>query len=287
MVFNDGVLGRDLRPSPRAVRRAAEVVLVVALAAQCARLLWAVATPLDPVGEPAAAAPPRPFTPPPDLSALERFAPMTPAAPTLAVEAVPAAPPISGYRLLGVRASIGDGGSAIIAGPDGRQESYRPGRTVGPGVTLAAIGRDAVTLTGAGGSVRLELGEPSGGSAPPPPFAPLALPAQGPGLVPPTPPVATPAPTGTPAQLMSQLNLSPRQDGGRVSGYQVGARAAPLLLRQAGLRPGDVLLSVNGQALNPGQVDEIGANLAGVPEAEVRFQRNGQTLTTRIRTGAR
>jgi general secretion pathway protein C len=277
--ISEAIGGRDLRPSPRTVRRAVEVVLVVALAAQSARLLWAAVTPLDPVGEPAAAAPPRPFTPPPDLSALERFAPATGSAPLLAAEAVAAPPPptITGYALHGVRASIfGDGGAAIIAGPDGKQASYRPGQTVGPGVKLTAIGRDAVTLSGTGGSVRLEIGAPPVQAAAAP-AGPAPLPS--PGLILPGGPPEGAAPA---AQAMSQLGLSPRPQGG----FTVGAQGGPAL-QQAGLQPGDVLLSVNGQPLDPNRADQLTSGLAGMREAEVQFQRNGQTLTTRIQTGAR
>jgi general secretion pathway protein C len=66
----------------------------------------------------------------------------------------------------------------------------------------------------------------------------------------------------------------------------VGAQGGPAL-QQAGLQPGDVLLSVNGQPLDPNRADQLTSGLAGMREAEVQFQRNGQTLTTRIQTGAR
>ena len=278
MSFSEAIGGRGLRPSPQAVRRAVEVVLVVALAAQSARLLWTAVTPLDPVGEPAAAAPPRAFTPPPDLSALERFAPANPTGPVLATASTPppAAPAVTGYVLHGVRSSIfGDGGAAIIGAPDGKQASYRPGQTVGPGVKLAAIGRDVVTLSGPGGSVRLEIGaSPAAQAAPSPAPAPLPSP----GLILPSPPAAN---AGA-AQVMSQFDLSPRQQGG----YTVGPQGGPTL-QAAGIQPGDVLLSVNGQPLDPGRADQLTAGLAGAQEAQVQFQRNGQTLTTRIQAPAR
>jgi general secretion pathway protein C len=248
--FSDAISRRDLRPSPRTVRRAVEVVLVLALAAQSAR-----------------------------------FASTPTAVPVLAVGAAPepVAPAITGYALHGVRSSIfGDGGAAIIAGPDGKQASYRPGQTVGPGVKLAAIGRDAVTLSGAGGSVRLEIGAaPTAQTAGP--TAPAPLPS--PGLILPGGPQTTNAPAAADAgaaQVLSQLSLSPRQQGG----FTVGAQGGPAL-QQAGLRPGDVLLSVNGQPLDPARADQLAAGLAGARDAEVQFQRNGQTLTTRIQTGAR
>lgn len=181
------------RPDVVTVRRAVEIVLLLLLAAQGARLVWMAITPAGPLGEPVAAYTGAPAAPPVDMSVLERFAP-TPSLP-LAIAGTPstvvsAPPPIAGFRLQGVRGSIaGDGGSAIIAGPDGKQASYQRGDTVAPGVTLAAIGRDGITLSGAGGSVRLTLDTDA-----PPPALPPSAPALGFNLA--SPPVAT---TPTPA----------------------------------------------------------------------------------------
>lgn len=168
------------RPDAATVRRGVEGVLVLLLAAQTARLIWMLATPLEPLGEPVGARVQRPLSPPPDLSALEQFA--ASATPAIIVAAPPvieaAPPPIAGFRLHGVRASIsGDGGAAIISGPDGVQASYGRGDAVGPGVTLTAIGREAVTLSGAAGSVRLAIGaDAATAMAPPPSAAPLVGP---------------------------------------------------------------------------------------------------------------
>ena len=289
MNFSGATAGRDLRPSPRAVRRAVEVVLVLALAAQSARLLWALVTPLDPIGTPAAAPTARAFVPPPDLSVLERFAPVTPPTPLLAdgamaTPAAPVAPPITGYSLHGVRSSIfGDGGSAILSGPDGKQASYRPGQTVGPGVTLAAIGRDAVTLTGAGGSVRLEVGaapvQAAAAAAPAPPPSP--------GLILPQPP-PTAAPPGAGDAAASPQTPPPPSPGpqGERAGGAVGAQAGPAL-RRAGLGRGDVSPPVNGQPAGPDRADRLAAGLVGLRQAYVQLQRNDLTMITRTRTGAR
>ena len=172
---------------------------------------------------------------------------------------------------------FGDRGSAIISGPDGRQNSYRVGERVGPGVVLTAVGRDAATLSGSGGSARLEIGaaaSPATGPAPGPP-----APAPGPGLVLP------PAPVLQAPDLLGRTVLTPRRENGRVTGVTVQARGGPQGLQQAGLQPGDVLLSVNGRQLDsPERQSEIASELAGADGAEIRFERNGQIMTTRVRT---
>lgn len=264
-------------------------MLVVLLAAQTARLIWMIATPIGPLGEPVAPRTQAGFAAPADLSVLEQFqAPVGAVLPVMASVPVVTAPPaISGYRLHGVRASIGgDGGSAIISGPDGQQASYGPGQTLAPGVTLAALGRDSAVLSGPGGPVRLELG------AEPAPAQPPAAPA---GLASPVftaPPVASIGAGSGPAsaavnvsELMSQAVLQPRTQNGRMNGVTLSARGRAPTLQQAGLQPGDVLLSVNGRALDSAErQSEITRELATSAQAEIQFERNGRIMTTRIQS---
>lgn len=59
-----------------------------------------------------------------------------------------------------------------------------------------------------------------------------------------------------------------------------GAGAA---LSGAGLRPGDVLLSVNGvETTSGGRLAQAGEAMAS-GEAELRFERGGKTFTTKVR----
>lgn len=121
-----------------------EVVLVLLLAAQAARLAWVLLAP----GLPAAAPPPT--GPQADLTVLTRFNPFV----GDAAAAGPAATG-DGLRLYGVRAG-GDGqGSAIIGTPDGKQASYAVGETIAPGVTLRSVQSDHVVLSRGGASSRL------------------------------------------------------------------------------------------------------------------------------------
>ncbi|MBI1407009.1 MAG: type II secretion pathway protein C [Caulobacter sp.] len=123
---------------PDGARGLVEVLLVLALSAQAARLIWAIATPALP--------------PPPaavlqnqdDLTILTRFNPF------LGAEGPTGATSGDGLRLYGVRAAGAGAGSAIIGTADGRQASYLVGETVAPGVVLKAVESDHVVLVRGG-----------------------------------------------------------------------------------------------------------------------------------------
>jgi len=126
------------------VRSIIEVLLVLVLAAQAARLVWLLLGPgLPPPRAPSAA-------PQSDLTVLTRFNPF-------AGQGAAAGPAATGdgLRLYGVRAG-GDGqGSAIIGTPDGKQTSYAVGETIAPGVTLRSVQSDHVVLSRGGAPSRL------------------------------------------------------------------------------------------------------------------------------------
>jgi general secretion pathway protein C len=273
-----------------------EVGLVLLLALQGARLVWAAVTPVGPLGTPVLATA-RPVAPPtgPDLAVLERFNPFF-RGQTVVVGAVAAAPVDAaqlGLKLHGVRgAMFGDRGSAIIATPDGKQGSYGVGETIMPGIVLRAVGGDHVVLSQNGADLRLPFAE---FAAAPPPAGPAPVPTPGQetppaGLRLPPPPASAPAgaippPSASidPARFLAQAGLQQRPQGG---GYVLNARGRGDMLRQAGLQPGDVLLAVNGSALSgPEQLGEMATELRNAPEAEIRFERGGQVMTTRVRTG--
>ncbi|MBX3479194.1 MAG: type II secretion pathway protein C [Caulobacter sp.] len=111
-----------------------EALLVLALSAQAARLIWVLAAP---------ALPPPPSTvlmAEGDTSILTRFNPF------VGADGAAAATSGDGLRLYGVRASGAGAGSAIIGTADGRQASYLVGETVAPGVVLKSVEADHVVL---------------------------------------------------------------------------------------------------------------------------------------------
>ncbi|WP_269716786.1 type II secretion system protein N [Caulobacter sp. NIBR2454] len=248
----------ERRADPAALRRTAEIVLVAAVAIQAARLAWALATPLGPIGD--APSPSSLANAPRDLTVLARFDPFFRAgAPTLSLDAP--ASPSGGYQLFGVRTDGAGRGSAILAGSDGIQASYAVGDTLPGGARLTRIAPDHVIL--ADGASRLRIGFPAPTGA---------------GVVAPTQP--PPPPADAPIASILQPHV---RDGGIV-GFAVPASGAGAAFSGAGLQPGDVVLSINGQELTSGgRVAEAGQSLMSGGEAEIRFERGGKTFTTRAR----
>lgn len=175
-----------------------EIALIIVLAFQLARLLWAVATPVGPFGDWQA-------RPVPGLSAdaraalFARFDPFNRTAPN----AGPAVVTSLSLTLYGIRMNeASGGGSAIVAGPDGVQQSVAVGGEVMPGVVLKAVALDHVTITRGGADEQLYLDQ----STPAPVAQPNGAPAAGapsisPVILTPAVPLASPpaAPTAIPA----------------------------------------------------------------------------------------
>lgn len=253
------------------LRRVVTVTVVALLAVQAARLAWLLLVPPAPVG-----APPAPARAAMDATRLERLAidAFHPAQASVHVTA-----DSSGLRLHAARPAADAGsGAAIIAGKDGRQRAFVVGDEVASGVVLAAVASDHVTLAASGARRELRFALPPGGApAPAPRQASAGLPA-----------ARAPSPTaGTasvdPAQLLAQAGLRPVQaDDGQPAGYSVIPRGDGAVLRQAGLQAGDVLLSINGQALTPERYAALPAELAGSRTITFTYARDGTTHTTTL-----
>lgn len=142
--------------------------------------------------------------------------------------------------LFGVRANESSGGgSAIIAGEDGIQNSFAVGEEVAPGVTLDAVAFDHVILSRGGvkeslyldQSVPAETVSPSG-------TAPQAVPSSS-------------ATGGLNAQtLQKAIGFAPRNEGGRVTGLVLKAQDDGTMLRLAGFQAGDIVVAVNGRPVS-------------------------------------
>lgn len=186
-------------------------------------------------------------------------------------------------RLFGVRAGVSGGGSAILGLPDGTQLSVGVGEEVQPGLVLRSVAEDHVTVARSSSVSRIDFGELPVGAAsvPPPPTTPQVL-------APPRPaPVAAASEAAVvdPARLMAEAGLRPRMQGLSVNGFTVTARGQSADLAAAGLRAGDVILSVNGIALDgPSAINRLRTVLAEAPEAVIRFERDGTPQTTTVRT---
>ena len=117
-----------------------------------ARLVWLAITPAGPLGTPHVALPAGPV-----VVAVDPFFPAGPAA----------ADTVSSLDLvlLGTRVDAASGrGSAILATPDGQQKSVGVGEEIMPGVRLAAVEFESVTLDRGGAREQLYIDQ-SGSAA--------------------------------------------------------------------------------------------------------------------------
>lgn len=283
---------RQLRPSGDApgvgrarLRRGIEIILAIILLVQIARLVWVFLAPSPVISANAAPA----TVAAPDYSIFQRFdAFFRTGAPGALTEAT--AQGSSQMRLYGVRADGSGGGSAIIGLADGRQVSVGVGEEIEPGLILRSVANDHVVMARGEALSRLMFTElPMGAAAPPPPpTEPQVVTPQG------AAPAeagqaaaATPAgPSVDPARLMAQAGLRPRMQGLGINGFTVSGAGDGSALAAAGLRSGDVILAVNGQALDsPARIAGLRGQLSNSTSAEIRFERNGVEQTTTIRTG--
>ena len=254
------------RPDGASLRRAVELAIVLLLGMQAARLVWLVLAPLGPFGGS-----------PPDVAALSPAPAMTisrdpffPASTT----AMASADASGDFTLFGV--NVG-GGSAILAGKDGRQGSWRIGQEVAPGVGLQAVDAGGAVLDVGGRQQRLALqARPSSSPALAPAGQLPSARATGSG--------ADTPPTVDPAALLQQAGLRPRMTDGRIDGYTLIPRGDDALVRQAGLRAGDVVVAINGNTLTPERLGELESDLAGRDAVELTVLRDGTTRTLTLRT---
>jgi general secretion pathway protein C len=265
--------GRMLGRLPRLTAYSwAELLLLVLIAMQCARLFWILVAPVGPVGEwkaiPNVVAPQ-------DPSLLTSFDPFF----RLDAAAGPTVVTSLNLKLYGVREDRATGhGSAIIALPDGRQMSFAVGEEVMPGVTLIAVGFDNVTISrnGAAEQIFLDQSGPAAVAGAPPNPVPQ-MQAIGPAA--PMPVVVAPPGPLAPGQA---INFVPRTSNGRVTGIVVspgsdGGRA----FGAAGFAPGDVVVAINGQRVS--SLEQARATMAGGAEVNVIVDRGGQAVPLHVR----
>ena len=239
----------------------AELALMAALAAQLARLFWAIVTPIDPLGEWRPAPVVVPASPVDTLTSFDPFFRLS------GVAAGPAVVTSLQLKLFGIRIDDATGrGAAIVAGPDGIQRSVSVGEEVAPGVRLSAVAFDHITLDRGGASEDLFLDQsvqPTLTSAPPGPTASAA---------------------GVPAaQLRQEIGFIPRIDGGRLSGLVLRSQGTGAVFAQAGLQDGDVLTSIAGRPVTgPDDIDRVGRDFANGGNVPISVERGGRTLPLAI-----
>lgn len=254
---------RGIRRPP--LRRILEVGLAVLLLIQAGRLVWLFAAPTPQATQA------RPL-PDVDMGVLSRFDAFFRNGG--GVEAT-ASSEGGGLTLFGVRADGSGGGSAIIGLSDGRQISVAAGEELEPGLTLTSVAPDHVMLSRGGAAFRLDF----------PDMTPTAHVTQSQPAAPAPEPAEAEEAVVDPQRLIAQAGLRPRIQGLGVNGLTVSASGDGGELRNAGLRSGDVIVSVNGTALNsPQALAALRSQLADAPSAQIQFERDGQVRSTTVRT---
>jgi general secretion pathway protein C len=266
------------RLDARTLLGAATIFLVAVLGVQAARLIWILAVAPGGVGQTPAVVSAGQAT---DLSILSRFDAFfrgEPGGEILVTGQPRASDPASGgaYQLYGVRVAGGGRGSAIIAGPDGRQVSVGVGEEIAQGVTLVSVSGDHAVIRRGGSEERLIFAPMQSSGAPPPPLVSAALP----------PPAVSPVADGSAIDrsgVVNAIGLQPRRVDGRVNGFVLIPRGDASGLAAAGLRPGDVVLTVNGQEITAENQPELLQDLRRAPQAVIGFERDGAPMSVTLR----
>ncbi|HEU0067185.1 MAG TPA: type II secretion system protein N [Sphingomonas sp.] len=249
------------------VYSAAELLLMAGLAVQAARLVWTIVTPVSPLGDWRPASVADVAAPIATISAFDPFFRLSNGG------SQPAVVTALQLTLFGTRIDEATGrGSAIIAGPDGVQNSIAVGEEIQPGVRLKAVAFDHVTIDRGGAAEDLFLDQ-SGGAAPVQAGAPGTA-----GALPPQPGGGVSV-----AQLRQDIGFIPRIDRGRVSGLVVRSQGSGAAFRQAGLRDGDVVTSMGGRPVTgPDDLDRIARDFAGGGNVPITVERGQDTLPLAI-----
>jgi general secretion pathway protein C len=262
---------RILRRLPRTnVYSALELLLLVVLAVQCARLLWVIVTPVGPLGNWRPAEPGTIGSPAAILRGFDPFFRLSAGG-----DGKPAVVTSLQITLFGTRIdeAVG-GGSAIVAGPDGVQQSIAVGGEIMPGVKLKSVAFDHITIDRGGAEEDLFLDQ-SGAVETVAPAGPAA--GNGPG------PAAAPGAIGsrvtTFAQVQSDIGFIPRVDGGRVTGLVVRSQGAGAAFRAANLRDGDIVTAIGGRAVTgQGDIERLAGQFSGGGNIPLTVERGNTTI---------
>lgn len=279
-------------------RMAAESLLIVTVGVLLGRLAWSALAPADgntallspalSSGTGQAAGAPAPAL---LLTQINPFS----AVPVLPVANNPAASETTlDMKLSGVRSVPGNASasSAVISFPDGVQKRFVPGDEVMPGILLVNVTPEAIHLSRNGSIESLSL-YPYRTA----PFVREANPARpaynkdagqafgqaeerGPAFA------KTPA-NGevTPAALAADTRMTPEFRSGQLSGYRLEPRGAGAF-EAAGLQSGDLILRINGQAIEGLRPDQINQSVSAGPDVALDVVRQGAIIRLRVAPGA-
>jgi len=166
--------------------------------------------------------------------------------------------------LFGVRTNESSGGgSAIIAGEDGVQNSFTIGEEVAPGVTLDSVAFDHVILSRGGVKESLYLDQSV-------PAETVSPPASGTSA---TPPASSGGGGLNADTLQKSIGFAPRNEGGRVTGLVLQARDDGTMLRLAGFQAGDIVVGINGRPVS--SAADIASQIRPGARLSVEVERGG------------
>lgn len=262
--FRDNIQSFGSRLAPIEWPPVIEKLLLGVLVLQCARLVWAVLTPVGSFGPwegrqaqfPSVAA---------RQTLFSSFDPFYRAGPQQAAGGgVVTSLALTVY---GIRLNEGSGlGSAIVAGPDGVQNSFAVGEEILPGVVLKAVAFDHITIDrgGAEEQVFLDQSQPASDA-----------PAPGEGAQPaPVAGIDNPTADG----LKRDIGFAPRMQNGRITGLILTGRGPTF--QNAGFQPGDIVTQVDGQPVgSPSDLQALQGKI--VPGARISLTvERGASLST-------
>ena len=172
---------------------------------------------------------------------------------------------------------------AIIA--DGRDEKvYSLGDTVRAGVTLHTVQREQVLLSRGGVLESLKLPRPDESTTAATPTRrarPSIRRAQT------TTPTMSQVLTENAAQFTQIISPRPYYVGGEQKGYRLYPGSDRQSFAKLGLRPGDIVTSINGTPLNnPSQGARVFSELGGATSVTVTLERGGQQQTLTLDTSS-
>ena len=235
-------------------------VLAMLTAVQTARLFWILITPVGPVNDWRAPS----VNVVPQSARMALFAGFDPFFRNDAAAASTQNVTSLSLTLFGVRTNESSGGgSAIIAGEDGVQNSFAIGEEVAPGVTLDSVAFDHVILSRGGVKESLYLDQ----SVPAETVSPSV---SGTSATPP----ASSAGVGLNAEtLQKSIGFAPRNEGGRVTGFVLQARDDGTMLRLAGFQAGDIVVGINGRPVS--SAADIASQIRPGARLSVEVERGG------------
>lgn len=185
--------------------------------------------------------------------------------------------------LLGVLADDREQYSRALIAQGADERSFAVGDDVSAGVTLQAIFPDRVILSRNGRleTLRLERDQPgAGGEGASSPLAQADE--RGPGAPPPLAQVRDEL-LKDPARASDYVRIQPAQVGGQLKGYRVYPGRDRAAFTAAGLRPGDLVTSVNGVQLDdPARALQMLGDLASAGQVNLVVERGGQTQNISI-----